>query len=68
MLETLKNLKLNTAYPLVKIHERLIETDNFKGDLATLITLLWKNENFSLNLPHNQPPDSFTIKRTKNYE
>ena len=68
MLETLKNLQLNTPYPLVKIHERLIETNKFSGDLATLVTLLWKNENFALSLPHSQPPETFTIKRTKDYE
>lgn len=68
MLKALKYLKLNTAYPLVKIHERLVETNNFNSDLATLIVLLWSNKNFELSTPHNQPPDSFTIKRTRDYE
>lgn len=68
MFEALKNLQLNKAYSLVKIHERLIETGNFNSDLANLITLLFKNENFVLNLPHDQPQEFFTIKRIKDYD
>ena len=68
MLETLKKLDLNREYSLTQIYNRLIETNQFSSDLATLITMLWSNQSFTLRCPHNQPPECFTIKRTKNYD
>lgn len=68
MLEVLKALKLNQVYPLETVYNKLVEKNHFNADFATLITLLWKNSNFSLSLPHNQPPSTFTIKRINDYE
>jgi len=68
MLETLKALILNKPYSLMAIFNRLKETNQFKGDLATFITIVWHNKNFILSMPHNQPPETFTITRISNYE
>lgn len=68
MLDSLRKLELKKAYSLEVVYDRLITTNQFSGDLATLITMLWNNKNFSLSLPHNQPPNTFTIKRINDYE
>ena len=68
MLETLKSLPTNKWFSLVAIHNRLLETNQFNGDLATFITMLWNNKNFVLSMPHNQAPETFTIKRIADYE
>jgi hypothetical protein len=68
MFETLKSLKLNKPYSLTAVFNRLKATHQFKGDLATFITIIWHNQNFVLSMPHNQPIESFTITRIKDYE
>lgn len=68
MLEQLRKLPLNTPFPLLKVHERLVATGSFDGDLAALIVLLYTNPNFVLSMPHGYSPETFTVKRIKDYE
>jgi len=68
MLETLKALILNKPYSLMAIFNRLKEINQFKGDLATFITIMWHNQNFVISMPHDQPVETFTITRISDYE
>jgi hypothetical protein len=68
MFTTLKALILNKSYSLIAVFNRLKETNQFEGDLATFITIVWQNKNFVISMPHDQPVETFTITRISDYE
>jgi hypothetical protein len=68
MFKHLANLTIGKEYSLLQIFNRLTEIGEFKSDLSFFITILYNNPNFVIKMPHNQPPETFTIKRIKDYE